>query len=417
MSSPPRALRRARAARAARHALWGAPAAAAVLGAIAVGAAGGDAAYVLRVVAHGDASTDDHTWKRTARLAPAAAPARWREAPGCEPVLAAFAREPDAPAMYTYLARGGALAFVVIRDGAIACEWYGNGGARDRPAAAFSISKSVTALALARAVADGTLAGRDAPIPAYVPALAARDPRFALITLAHLVDMRSGIAFDPAVGFPWITRDPPMVYYASDLARTAVERTRIEAPPGGFVYNDYAPNLLGLALERGYGARSTQGPLQALWSDLGAEYPAAWTVDDRGFAWHESGLVSTARDLARLGQLMLDDGMVEGRQVAPAAFLTRSTDAVGRARATAFAGVELGYRNGWWIPGPDELLAMGNHGQIMLVSRAGRTVIVRLGRDGHGGSRGLGFDGRGETNVSIAQRLRRVAARLRGDGP
>jgi hypothetical protein len=203
------------------------------------------------------------------------------------------------------------------------------------------------------------------------------------------------------------------VYYATDLARTVVERTRIEGPPGRFVYNDYAPNLIGLALERGYGTRSTGGSMQALWSDLGTETAAAWTVDDRGFAWHESGLVATARDLARIGQLMLDDGKVGGRQVAPEAFLARSTDPTGRARATAFAGVELGYRNGWWIPGDHDLLAMGAHGQIMLVSRASKTVIVRLGTDGHDGSRGLGFDGRGETNVSIARRFQRAAARLR----
>jgi CubicO group peptidase (beta-lactamase class C family) len=74
--------------------------------------------------------------------------------------------------------------------------------------------------------------------------------------------------------------------------------------------------------------------------------------------------------------------------------------------------VELGYRNGWWIPGKDQLLAMGAHGQVMLVSRANRTVLVRLGRDGHDGSRGLGFDGHGETNVSIARRFERVAAAL-----
>jgi hypothetical protein len=41
----------------------------------------------------------------------------------------------------------------------------------------------------------------------------------------------------------------------------------------------------------------------------------------------------------------------------------------------------------------------------MLVSRASQTVILRLGSDGHDGSRGLGFDGRGETNVSIARRF------------
>jgi len=109
---------------------------------------------------------------------------------------------------------------------------------------------------------------------------------------------------------------------------------------------------------------------------------------------------------------MLDDGKVEGRQVAPAAFLARSFDPVGRQRATQFAGIEFGYRNGWWVPNDHELFAMGRFGQLMLVSPATRTVIVRLGLDGHNGSSGLGFDGDGETNISIVRRLERVVTRL-----
>lgn len=375
---------------------------------------GCDLAYVARVVVHGDSHTDDYTWKRTVTLAPGATPVAWRKVSACGAVEAAFAAEPDARRLLVdYLTQGGALAFVVVHDGAIACEWYGNGGAPALPASAFSISKTVTSLVLARAVAEGRLRSLADPITAHVPALAARDRRFTAITLADLVDMRSGIAFVDEVSFPWVTSDPPEVYYATDLARTVLERTRIEGPPGRFVYNDYAPNLIGLALEQAYGMRTTAAPMQALWSELGAETAAAWTVDDRGFAWHESGLVATARDLARIGQLMLDDGKVGSRQVAPPEFLARSTDPAGRARATTFAGVAFGYRNGWWIPSNDELLAMGAHGQVMLVSRASRTVIVRLGRDGHDGSQGLGFDGHGETNVSIARRFQRVAKRLR----
>jgi CubicO group peptidase (beta-lactamase class C family) len=373
---------------------------------------GCDVRYVVRVLVHGDSKTDDYLWKRSMPVSPSSSPVPWPEAPGCGAVAAAFAEEPDATDMAAYLGRGGALALVVVRNGAIACEWYGNGGARERPAAAFSISKTVTSLILARAVAEGRLDSIDDSITAYLPALATRDARFAAISLASLVDMRSGIAFDAATSFPWVNRDPPRVYYASDLAKTALEHTRIEAPPGGFVYNDYAPNLIGLALERGYGARLADGPMQALWTDLGAEYPAAWSVDDRGFAWHESGLVVTARDLARVGWLMLERGKVGDRQVAPASFLARSLDPVGRKPVASFAGTELGYRNGWWVSGDRALYAMGRHGQIMVVSLATRTVMVRMGHDGHDRIRRMGFDGHDETNVSIATRLARVADRL-----
>lgn len=353
--------------------------------------AGWDVRYLVRVLWHRDSSTSDREWKRAARVAPAAAPVRWREASDCARVRA------HEPALERWLGDGGALALVAVHDGAIACEWYGNGGRTDRLATAFSISKTVTSLVLARAVAEHRLAGLDEPITHFAPELAARDPRFRAITLAALVDMRSGIAFDEDTHFPWVDNDAPSVYYASDLAATVRARPRIASPPGTFLYNDYAPNLIGLALEQAYGARLAPGPMQALWSELGAEYPAEWLVDDRGFAWHESGFVVTARDLARLGQLVVDGGAVAGHQVAPTAWIERSRDPAGRAEVVRFAGTPVGYRNGWWTLG-DDLVAMGRHGQVMLVAPRTRTVIVRMGLDGHD-----------ETNIAIARRLAAIA--------
>jgi len=389
-----------------RHLLWGIPATLLVCLVALWFRAGRDVGYLMRVLVHRESSTDDYRWKRSMPVAPSATPLPWPEARDCGAVEAAFARGAEVADLDAYLTRGGTVSLVVVRNGAIVCEWYGNGGARDRPAAAFSVSKTVISLVLARAVAEGKIASLDDAITGHVAGLAARDARFSAISLASLVDMRSGIAFHEETAFPWVDQDAPAVYYASDLARTVVERPRIEAPPGSFVYNDYAPNLIGVALERAYGAKLASGPMQALWSELGAAYPAAWSVDDHGFAWHESGLVVTARDLARIGQLMLDGGKVGDRQVAPKAFLTRSLDPVGRATVVTFAGTQLGYRNGWWIPGDQELLAMGRHGQLMLVSLASHTVIVRMGLDGHD-----------ETNISIARRLQRVAAQLTPSPP
>jgi CubicO group peptidase (beta-lactamase class C family) len=363
--------------------------------------AGMDVRYMMRVLVHRDSSTSDYRWKDSMPIQAATPSIPWREAPDCGSVANAFAAEPGISDMNRYLTNGGALSLVVVRDGAIVCEWYGNGGARDRPAAAFSMSKTVVSLLLARAVAGGKIASLDDPITAHVPALGARDRRFAAITLANLVDMRSGIAFAEETRFPWVNQDAPAVYYASDLASTVIERPRIEKPPGAFVYNDYAPNLIGLALQRAYKSPLASGPMQTLWSELGAEYPAAWSVDGHGFAWHESGLVVTARDFARVGRLMLDHGRVGDRQVAPDAFLSRSLDPVERETVVTFPGTPVGYRNGWWVLGDQDLVAMGAHGQVMLVSLATNTVIVRMGEDGHD-----------ETNISIARRLQRVANRL-----
>jgi CubicO group peptidase (beta-lactamase class C family) len=262
----------------------------------------------------------------------------------------------------------------VVHAGTLVCQWYGNGGAADRQAAAFSVSKTVLALLVERSVADGSLRGLDVPVTAAIPELAGRDPRFGAITLADLVDMRSGIAFSQDVPFPWVNQDQPAVYYATDLARTVVDRPVITSPPGPFTYNDYGPNLVGLAYERLTGKLVTDAPLRQLWQDIGAEDPVLWCVDDHGFPYHESGMVVTARDLARVGQLVLDNGVP--------AFTARSLAPTGL--ATTLDDIPVGYHNGWWILPGHDLAAMGDHGQIMIVSPATDTIVVRMGDDDGG---------------------------------
>ena len=94
--------------------------------------------------------------------------------------------------------------------------------------------------------------------------------------------------------FPWVNQDQPAVYYATDLARTVVDRPVIATPSGPFTYNDYGPNLVGLAYERLTGKLLTDEPLRQLWQDIGAEDPVLWCVDDHSIPYHESGMVVTA---------------------------------------------------------------------------------------------------------------------------
>ncbi len=329
-----------------------------------------DVRYLGRVLWRRDSSTDDLAWKDQRAIA-ATHPRRWKLAGACPHGIGA-----ELIASHT-------LAFVIIRDGALTCEWYGNGGAKDRPVMAFSISKVVTSFLLARSQLP-----LKSSITTYLPELAERDDRFSKITLAELVDMRSGIEFHEDTRFPWVDQDAPRVYYASDLERTIVAKPVIETAPGAFVYNDYAPNLTGLAMARAT-KHSIVEATQILWDELGAEAPAAWLVDGKGFAWHESGFVVTARDLARIGHYVLEHP--------EDSWVVRSRDPVGRARVQTFRGVDVGYRNAWWTLGED-LVAMGRWGQIMVVDPTTRTVIVRLG-----------LDGGSETNIELAQRLATLA--------
>jgi len=111
------------------------------------------------------------------------------------------------------------------------------------------------------------------------------------------------------------------------------------------------------------------------------------TCDPVGSAIHDGGISTTARDLARFGQLLLDDGFVDGDEVVPASWLADARHPSPAVRQ-AFANTDNDevltggwYRNQFWfVPGPDgeALVCLGIHGQMIYVNRTARTVGVKL---------------------------------------
>ncbi len=124
-----------------------------------------------------------------------------------------------------------------------------------------------------------------------------------------------------------------------------------------------------------------------IWVPIGAERDANVTCDPVGSAIHDGGISTTARDLARFGQLLLDDGSIDDREVVPASWLADSREPPPDVRQ-AFANTDNEevltggwYRNQFWfVPVPDgeALVCLGIHGQMVYVNRATRTVGVKL---------------------------------------
>ena len=124
-----------------------------------------------------------------------------------------------------------------------------------------------------------------------------------------------------------------------------------------------------------------------LWVPIGAEHDADITCDPVGSAIHDGGMSAAARDLARFGQLLLDDGFVDGDEVVPASWLADARSPPPAVRQ-AFANTDNEqvltggwYRSKFWfVPGPagDALVCLGIHGQMVYVNRTTRTVGVKL---------------------------------------
>src|SRR6185437_11667921 len=298
-------------------------------------------------------------------------------------------------------------ALVVLKDGQLVAERYDAG----MTAATVHLLKSVFGC-VAGVLADRGRLDPAAPVTAYVPEAEASG--YAGATVRHLLDMRTGVAFretyaeldaevrvmERSMGWrPAQPGDPAGAYpYLITLGQAG--------PHGGeFTYRSADSDMLGWVCERASGTRMADLIAALIWQPMGAERDAEITCDPLGSAIHDGGVSATARDLARFGQLLVDDGFARGgsgglggvvppggdraggNPVIPAAWLaaTRAPDR-GVREASAATENELvlpggWYRNQFWVipgPGGPVLVCLGIHGQLVYADRATRTVVVKM---------------------------------------
>ena len=158
-----------------------------------------------------------------------------------------------------------------------------------------------------------------------------------------------------------------------------------KGPHGGpFAYASPNSDLLGIVIERASGRRYCDLVSDRLWKPLGAMSDAYVTVDSIGTARAAGGVSTTARDLARLGEAMRNDGVVGDRQVIPRAWIADTLTNGDREAWTngSFSGLFTGasYRNKWYVTGDPHgsFCGIGIHGQWLHVDPATRTVTVKL---------------------------------------
>jgi CubicO group peptidase (beta-lactamase class C family) len=286
----------------------------------------------------------------------------------------------EADELDEFLRETETLAFVVVHQDRLVRERYFGGATRDSLQTSFSAAKSFVSTLVGIASDEGLIGSVDDRMTEYLPELAARDPRFRQIRLRDLLTMSSGIRYQED-GFPSLG-DDTYTYYGVDLRDIALNRTRIEGPPGlAWQYNNYHPLLLGLVLERTTGTSVSDFMATRLWQPLGAEADATWNLDSEhsGFEKMESGLNARAVDYARFGLLFLHNGEWNGRRIVSEAWVRAATGADTATDAARYHG----YRYFWWIDveRPGRFYAMGKYGQYVYVAPDANAVVVRLGRD------------------------------------
>ena len=292
------------------------------------------------------------------------------------------------------LAQTATDALVVLHRGRVVYETYANGMTARTPHILMSVSKSVLGVVAAILAGQG-LFDTAMPVTSMIPEI--RGSAYDGATLGQLLDMRAGVLFEEnyeavsgaiiayrrAQG--WNPPEPGAV--PSDLRGFFPSLAEADGPHGGrFHYVSPNTDLLGWALERASGERYADLVSRLLWAPMGAGRDGYITVDRLGAPRCAGGVCSTARDLARLGQLIVQGGARDGRQIIPAAWIddiTCNGDAGAWDRgdfAHLFPGAAMHYRDKWYVTREAQpwLFALGVNGQNLFVDRANGIVIARF---------------------------------------
>jgi CubicO group peptidase (beta-lactamase class C family) len=272
-----------------------------------------------------------------------------------------------------FLERNGTVSFLVIKNDNLLFERYYNGYSHSSICTSFSTVKSFVSALIGIALHDELIRTLDDPITKYLPELT--ETHWASITIRHLVSMSSGLKYNERGFFPW--DDQPRIYYALDLRQLARQTRQGELPGTHFHYNNFNLVLLGMVLECVTGGTVSAYLQDKIWTRLGMEYPASWSLDSQhsGMEKMESGLNARAVDFAKFARLYLRRGDWDGQQIIPENWVVESTRVEPEAKWT-------NYKYLWWIPrsGKGRFMAVGNLGQFIYVAPDKGCIIVRFGR-------------------------------------
>jgi CubicO group peptidase (beta-lactamase class C family) len=272
----------------------------------------------------------------------------------------------------------GTVAFLIIKNDSILHEEYWDGYSDSSLSNSFSMAKSIVSLLVGCLLDEGKIKSLDQSITDYLPEY--KDPAFHHITIKDLLTMSSGLNWDEAYSsaFSITTK----AYYGTDLPELVFSLVPIETPGKIHRYKSGDTQLLSMIVERATGKHLADYASEKLWKPLGAEHEALWSLDrENGDEKAYCCFNSNARDFARIGQLLLDSGQFNGKQVVSKEYIRQATSPANWLKDDK--GISCNYYGyQFWMltyKGIKINYARGILGQYIFVIPEKKAVIVRLG--------------------------------------
>lgn len=267
--------------------------------------------YLRRVATHPDNSITDVNWYKplvTVKGKPAALPVANEDSIAEDSLnkISAYARSHNSSAL------------LVMHRGKLVLERYWRGSTPNSTSNSMSMSKTIVALLIGIAIEEGYIDSELDPVAKYIPEWS--EDKRNKITLQDLLYMQSGLRNEDNTD---LGSDLVQMYAGDDVDTIALNIPATQSPGKAFDYNNVNTQILGEVLERATGEKYVDYLSTRLWQPLKANDAAIWFDRPQGNPKTFCCMFATARDWGKVGQLFIDRGKVNNKQVVAAAWLDK----------------------------------------------------------------------------------------------
>lgn len=268
-------------------------------------------------------------------------------------------------------------ALLVVKNDTLIYEEYWGDHNEATLSNSFSIAKTVVAILVGIAIDEGHIASIEDPVYKYIPEFknGSRDK----ITIKHLLEMASGLSWSESGKNPF--SDNAESYYGTDLDGLILRQRSVTEPGVMFNYQGGNSQLLAMILEKATGKSVSDYAAEKIWSKLGMESDAYWSLDSKG--GQEKAfccLYAQTRDFAKIGRMLMNGGKYGDEQIIPRWFYLQMTKQNNLTTEEGLPNYRYGYHIWTYRGNKDEVFyCRGILGQYIITIPSRNLMIIRLG--------------------------------------
>jgi len=278
-----------------------------------------------------------------------------------------------------FLSKTQTNAFLVVRNGRLVYEWYKNSISAEKVLPSYSIAKTLTSIMIGQLIAQGKIR-EDQKFVDFFPVYKTGGS-FDRITIKDLLDMQSGLAVDdhyPTKFFEF-ANGISQLYATTDLDFFLKNNRKMKWEPGQVTeYASFDTQLLGFIIKKVSGTSVSDFFEREVWKPIGSKENATWNLDHPGGTEKTFCCFNaTARDFARIGELLLNDGLNThtGVRIISKEWLKRLATSTSEYTLSWAYGAQI------WHPYPGTSMMAGLHGQYIYIQPSANVVIVKLSNE------------------------------------